>query len=130
MPTIQRIILVNDSRLLREMLHVVMYKADHLQVVREVDDHEELPSAIEHLEAEWLVMSLSVKEGIPDWVDHYIRIHPSMRFLDWSLGSCFILDIISSCHLEICMPFDRQELRISVVNPQSGAEIFQLRFRY
>ena len=87
MPTIQRIILVNDSRLLREMLHVVMYKADHLQVVREVDDHEELPSAIEHLEAEWLVMSLSVKEGIPDWVDHYIRIHPSMRFLAVSTDS-------------------------------------------
>ena len=85
--TPQRIILVNGSRLLREMLHVVIYKADHLQVVREVSDHEELPSTIEQLEAEWLVMSLPFDKGIPEWVDHYITNHPSTRFLAVSTDS-------------------------------------------
>ena len=83
----QRIILVDGSRLLREMLHVIIYKADHLQVVREVSDQEELPSAVEQLEAEWLVMSLPFEEGIPDWVNHYITNHPFTRFLAVSTDS-------------------------------------------
>jgi len=65
MSTPQRIILVNGSRLLREMLHAVIYKVEHLQVVREVSNHEELPYAIEQLQAEWLVMSLPFDKGLP-----------------------------------------------------------------
>ena len=43
----QRIILINGSRLLGDMLHNVIYRADHLETVQEVSSHEELPSAIE-----------------------------------------------------------------------------------
>jgi hypothetical protein len=87
MSTLQRIILVNGSRLLRELLHVVIHKADHLQVIREVSDSEKLPSAIEQLEAEWLVMSLPFDKGIPEWVDYYIANHPFTRFLAVSTDS-------------------------------------------
>ena len=83
----QRIILADGSRLLREMLHAVIYKADHLQVVREVSDQEELPSAIEQLKVEWLVMSLPFDKGIPGWVDQYITNHPFTRFLAVSTDS-------------------------------------------
>jgi len=81
MSGIQRIILVNSSRLLREMLHSVFGKAEHLQVVREVGDQEESPAAIEELEAEWLVISLPLDMGLPDWVDRYISKHPFTRLL-------------------------------------------------
>ena len=81
MSGIQRIILVNNSRLLREMLHSIFGKAEHLQVVREVSDQEEPPAAIEELEAEWLVISLTLDESLPDWVDRYISKHPFTRLL-------------------------------------------------
>jgi hypothetical protein len=87
MSSVQRIILVNSSRLLREMLHVIFGKTEHLQVVREVSDQEELPSAIEKLEAEWLVISLPFDKGIPNWVDHYISEHPFTRLLAVSTDS-------------------------------------------
>ena len=83
----QRIILVNGSRLLGDMLHTVIHRADHLKMVQEVGSHEELPSAIESSEAEWVIMSLPFDKGIPDWVDHYIAKHPSMRFLAVFIGS-------------------------------------------
>lgn len=83
----QRIILVNSSRLLRELLHTVLGKAEHLQVVREVSAQDELPSAIDQLEAEWLVISLPFDKGIPNWVDDYISNHPLMRLLAVSTDS-------------------------------------------
>jgi hypothetical protein len=78
---------VNGSRLLREMLHVVIYKAENLQVVRAVSNLEKLPSSIEQLEADWLVMSLPFDKGIPAWVDHYITDHPFTRFMAVSTDS-------------------------------------------
>ena len=87
MSSVQRIILVNSSRLLREMLHVIFGKTEHLQVVREVSDQKELSSAIEKLEAEWLVISLPFDKGIPNWVDHYISEHPFTRLLAVSTDS-------------------------------------------
>jgi len=87
MSSVQRIILVNSSRLLREMLHVIFCKAEHLQIVREVSDEEDLPSAIEELEAEWLVISLPLDKGLPDWVDHYISKRPFIRLLAVSTDS-------------------------------------------
>lgn len=87
MSSVQRIILVNSSRLLREMLHVIFCKAEHLQIVREVSDEEDLPFAIEELEAEWLVISLPLDNGIPDWVNHYISKRPFIRLLAVSTDS-------------------------------------------
>ncbi len=83
----QRIILVNCSRLLRDMLHTVFCKEDHLQMVQEVGSYETLPAAIETSEAEWVIMSLYSNKNIPGWVDHYMAKHPSMRFLAIFLGS-------------------------------------------
>lgn len=77
----KRIILADGSRLLREMLHRVIYKADRLEVVQEVSDYEDLASAIEEYEPEWVIMSLPSDHVIPDWVDSYIDDYPSVRFL-------------------------------------------------
>jgi len=77
----KRIILADGSRLLREMLHRVLYKADNLEVVQEVINYEDLPSAIEQFDPEWVIMSLPSDHVIPHWVDNYITNHPSVRFL-------------------------------------------------
>jgi DNA-binding NarL/FixJ family response regulator len=77
----KRIILADGSRLLREMLRRVLYKADNLEVVQELDDYEKLPSAIETFNPEWVIISLPSNHVILDWVDHYLTTRPSVRFL-------------------------------------------------
>ena len=77
----QRIILANGSRLLHEMLNRILYKTVNLQVVKEIKDHNKLPTAIEKSDAEWVVMSLPVESTMPEWVDNYIIEHPHMRFM-------------------------------------------------
>ena len=79
--TAQRIILVNCSRLLGDMLRTVICRADHLEMVQEVTGDEELPKAIEKSEAEWVIMSVPSDQNIPYWVNQYVAKHPSMRFL-------------------------------------------------
>ena len=77
----KRIILADGSRLLREMLHRVLYKADNLEVVQEVTNYRDLPSAIEQFDPEWVIMSLPSDHVSPDWVDTDIAHRPSVRFL-------------------------------------------------
>jgi DNA-binding NarL/FixJ family response regulator len=77
----QRIILINGSRLLRELLHIVIYKAQHLEIVQEIHDLNELPAAIQASDADWVIISLPLEEKMPAWVDDYIARHPAIRFL-------------------------------------------------
>jgi chemotaxis response regulator CheB len=77
----QRIVLANSSRLVRDMLKRILIKAENLEVVREVVDQKELPSVIEHTLPEWVILSLSVDNGVPAWVDGFMVSHPSVRFM-------------------------------------------------
>lgn len=86
----QRIILANGSRLLREMLNRILHKAEHLNVVKEVTDHRNLPSAIEQQDAEWVIVSLPTEDAAPGWIDTYMRRHPDIRFLTVSVDGSSI----------------------------------------
>ena len=77
----QRIVLANGSRLMRDMLKRILYKSNHLEVVREVIDQKELPSVIEHTQPEWVILSLSYDNGVPAWVDGFMASHPAVRFM-------------------------------------------------
>jgi DNA-binding NarL/FixJ family response regulator len=77
----QRIILANGSRLLRDMLKRIIVKSENLDVIREVTDQKELPAAIEHSNPEWVIVSLAFDNGIPGWVDNFMAIHSSVRFM-------------------------------------------------
>jgi DNA-binding NarL/FixJ family response regulator len=77
----QRIVLANGSRLLRDMLKRILFKSENLEVVREVTDQRELPSILQHSNPEWVIVSLSFDNGIPAWVDNYMAVHPSVRFM-------------------------------------------------
>jgi len=77
----QRIILVNGSRLLHELLNRALHKSDHLRVVKEIAGQNELPDADEQYEAEWMVISLPADSQFPKWIDLYLKEHPSMRVM-------------------------------------------------
>jgi|SRR5215216_5404937 len=77
----QRIILANGSRLLRDMLKRIFYKSENLEVVREVSDQKELAAVIEHVNPEWVIVSLSFDDRLPAWVDSFMATHPSVRFM-------------------------------------------------
>jgi DNA-binding NarL/FixJ family response regulator len=86
----KRILLANDWRLLREMLHQVIEKADHLEVVQELPGHEELPSAIERLDPECVILSVPENRNEQNWISTCMADHPSTRFVFLSPGSSII----------------------------------------
>jgi DNA-binding NarL/FixJ family response regulator len=77
----KRVILANDSRLLREMLHRVLNKSHNLEVVKELPNHEELPSAIEQFDPEWVILSLPYNIDAHRWINTYMADYPSVRFI-------------------------------------------------
>jgi chemotaxis response regulator CheB len=83
----QKIILANIPRLMRDMLNRILFKADNLEVVQEVADYQNLPSAIEQFDADWVLMELPDVEQMPEWVDTYIDIYPSVHFMAISTDS-------------------------------------------
>jgi DNA-binding NarL/FixJ family response regulator len=80
----QRIILATDSRLLREMLNRILRKAEHLEIVQQVADHENLPALIQELDVEWVILTMPADDKTPDWTDAYIREHPFVRIMSVS----------------------------------------------
>jgi len=77
----KRVILANGPRLLREMLHHVIDKADHLEVVQDLPSHEELPSAIERLDPEWVILSVPYNKKAHGWINTCMADYPSVRFI-------------------------------------------------
>jgi DNA-binding NarL/FixJ family response regulator len=83
MPSVstQRIVLADGSRLLNEMLRRILHKAENFEVVEEIHNLEKLPADIGDVETDWVIMSLSFDEDMPDWVDDYVADHPYVGFL-------------------------------------------------
>jgi DNA-binding NarL/FixJ family response regulator len=79
--SINRIILANHSRLLSEMFHHVIDKAEHLEVVQEVANNADLPIAIQRLCPEWVIVSLPLSNSVLDWISAFIQEDPSVRFI-------------------------------------------------
>jgi hypothetical protein len=77
MRSTKRVILAIGPRLLREMLHRVIDKADHLEVVREMSDEGDLPEAIETYEPGWVIVSTSFIYRSYRWIHEF----PSVGFV-------------------------------------------------
>jgi len=82
--SIKRVILANNSRLLLEMFSRVIDKAEHLEVVQEVINHEELPFAIQRFCPEWVIVSLPITAPVLDWISTFMQNDPSVRFIFFS----------------------------------------------
>jgi chemotaxis response regulator CheB len=79
--SIKRVILANHSQLLSEMFHRVIAKAEHLEVVQEVINHEDLPIAIQRFCPEWVIVSLPISNAVLDWIRAFMQEDPSVRFI-------------------------------------------------
>jgi chemotaxis response regulator CheB len=77
----KRVILANDSRLLREMLHRVIDKAERLQVVQEIASDEDLPAAIERFTPEWVILSDPFDRDACRRIDTCMASYPGVRFI-------------------------------------------------
>ncbi|RPI86398.1 MAG: DNA-binding response regulator [Chloroflexi bacterium] len=83
----KRIILANNSRLLREMLRHVLGKADGLEIVQESPGGEEIPSAIEKFDPEWVILSLPSNGYSRDCLETCMAQYPGVRFILLSPGN-------------------------------------------
>ena len=77
----KRIILATGPLLLREALHRVLNKADHLEVVQEVPNHKDLPSAIERFDPEWVIIPLPISHPAQNWIDARRTDYPTVGFI-------------------------------------------------
>jgi chemotaxis response regulator CheB len=82
--TIKRVILASHSRLLREMFHRVIDQADHLEVVREVQNSEELLFVVQAFCPDWVILSLPLSDEVVDYISTSIQSDPSVRFIFFS----------------------------------------------
>lgn len=79
--SIQRIVLINRSRLLRGILKRAIERDIGLQVVAEVDDYIKISSVIKNADADWIILALQPQESIPEIVDTVLRDRPELRCL-------------------------------------------------
>lgn len=79
--SIKRVILANGSRLLREMLHRAIEKAEHLQVVQEIPSWEGLPSALKLFDPEWVIVTQPYSNQSHKPIDSCMEDNPSVRFI-------------------------------------------------
>ena len=77
----KRIILANGSRLLREMFHRVISKADNLEVVQEVGNQDELFVALKQFMPEWVIVSVPLPNDTTNWLNACMANNPSVRFI-------------------------------------------------
>ena len=83
----KRIILANGSRLLGEMFHRVISKADNLEVVQEVGNQDELFVALKQFMPEWVILSVPLPNATTNWLNACMANNPSVRFIFLSADS-------------------------------------------
>jgi DNA-binding NarL/FixJ family response regulator len=78
---VHRVILANDSRLLRGMLKHVIDRAPGLEVVDEISDLTMLPSAVERTDPHWAIVSLCGDGRMPEIADRVLDRCASVSIL-------------------------------------------------
>jgi DNA-binding NarL/FixJ family response regulator len=81
MPSQRKIVLVNDSRLLRGILKRAIQRDHGLQVVAEVDDLAKFSSVIRQADVDWIILALPPGKPIPTIVDQALREQPKLNLL-------------------------------------------------
>ena len=76
-----RIILLNGSPFLHEVLHRAIDKQDGLQVVADVDELNRYPEIASEVEADWTYLLLTPGSEIPLTVQEVIAAKPEMGLL-------------------------------------------------
>ena len=81
MPEQQKIILVNDSRLLRSILKRAIQKDQGLRVIAEVDSIEKFSTVIEQTDVDWILLAQRPDEPIPIIINQVLRDQPDLNLM-------------------------------------------------
>ena len=76
-----RVILANESRLLRGILHRAINRAAGLQIVGEVADSANLSDLLDQTEAQWVIVSIWPEGLLPGTVRSLLVNHSSLCIL-------------------------------------------------
>jgi chemotaxis response regulator CheB len=76
-----RIILVNGSPILHEMICKAITKQENLQVVAKLHDIDQSPEAIEDVNADWIYLLLPTGKKIPPVIEKVMNENNEMRLL-------------------------------------------------
>jgi DNA-binding NarL/FixJ family response regulator len=82
--TMKRVILANHSRLVLEALHRALDKSEHLEVVNEVINNEDLPFAIQRFCPDWVIVCLPLSDSMLNWIGTFLQNDLSVRFVFFS----------------------------------------------
>lgn len=77
----QSIILLNNSRLVRDLIRRVIEKASGLKIVAEVEELAEFPDVARQTNADWTILLLEPDEEVPEIVEQAINHQTEMRLL-------------------------------------------------
>ena len=76
-----KVILANDSRLLREMLRRVLGSAPQLAIVAEIDDLHQLEPVLAETDARWIIVSLTLEGEFPGIVKSLLQTYSTTHVL-------------------------------------------------
>jgi DNA-binding NarL/FixJ family response regulator len=82
---VQRIVLANQSRLLREMLRHAIDKNARLHIVGQTTDLAGLLKTIEETTPQWVILSLSPEGNMPQAADIVVERHSTVRVLGMTI---------------------------------------------
>jgi hypothetical protein len=77
----QNIVLVNESRLLRGILKRAIERDRNLHVIAEVDEYIKIPSVLNEVDTDWIILALHPQEPFPKTVDKVLRNQPELKCL-------------------------------------------------
>ena len=77
----RRIVLANQSRLLREMLQHAIEKNPRLHIVGQTADVPDLLQTVERTAPHWVILSLSPEGKMPQAADIVVRLHSAVCVL-------------------------------------------------
>ena len=80
-----KIVLANQSKLLREMLSRVLGKLEDFVVVQEIGNPSLLAEVLDQDNIDWVLFSSTHHVGKLEWIDDLIHSHPSVCFADIAL---------------------------------------------
>ena len=87
----QSIILLNNSRLIRDMLRRVINKIQGLKLVAEVEKISDYPAIAQRVCADWTILLLDPEENIPVAVEQVIDHQSSMRLMAMAIDGSRVL---------------------------------------
>lgn len=108
MRKMQRIIIVNNSRLVGDMMQKVIGKSPGLKVVSNIEELKDFPETVKETEADWAIILLSPDDGVPELVKKVLQEEISMRFLLMGVDGSHVRILYNKPHE---VPLDKVDLQ-------------------